>query len=279
VPGNTGTMPQLRAPVCFVLFASTLALPCLASASEPAPPAEKAAAPDADDSAAHLTALELMVRPTLGGAGGSSLVHIDPSVPGSTSKVFNGTASPYGASFGVGAEIGFRFHPVIAAGLRADFSKVSATAPSDGTTDLSRSRQSAGLYLRAYPLALTPSVRKHIDPWVSTGAVYMRDAQSYNLPAATSTGGAVDSSVKLTHHGVGIPIALGVDYRVTRAISIGPSFEYTFLVPIAGCASQTAAGYQGNEICSGGNSASSKAVIADATGAWTAGLDLRFTPF
>jgi hypothetical protein len=40
-------------------------------------------------------------------------------------------------------------------------------------------------------------------------------------------------------------------------------------VPIAGCASQTAAGYQGNEICSGGNSPSSKAVIAGATGAWT----------
>ena len=279
-------MQQLRTAVRSFVFASTLALPCLAAATEPAAPAsaprepaEKAAAKDADDSGSHLTALELMVRPTLGGAGGSSLVHMDPSIPGNTSKVFNGTASPYGASFGVGAEIGFRFHPVIAAGLRADLSKVSATAPGDGTTDLSRSRQSAGLYLRGYPLALTPSVRKHIDPWFATGAVYMHDTQSYNVPAATSAGGTVDSSVKLTHHGVGIPLAIGVDYRLTRAISIGPSFEYTFLVPIAGCASQQAAGYQGNEICSGGSSASSKAVIADSTGAWTAGLDLRFTPF
>jgi len=262
-----------------LVFVSTLALPCVAAASEPAPPAEKAAEKGADDSGSHLTALEVMVRPTLGGAGGSSLVHMDPSISGNTSKVFNGTASPYGATFGVGAEIGFRFHPVIAAGLRADLTKVSATAPSDGTTGLSRGRQSAGLYLRAYPLALSESVRKHVDPWFATGAVYMRDAQSYHVPAATSTGGTVDSSVDLTHHGVGIPLAIGVDYRVTRAISIGPSFEYTFLVPIAGCASVSAVGYQGAEICSGGSSASSKAVIADATGAWTAGLDLRFTPF
>ena len=272
-------MQQLRSSLGLFAFACTLALPGLAAATEPAPPAESVAAKEADDSGSHLTTLELMVRPTLGGAGGSSLVHMNPSIAGNSSKVFNGTASPYGATFGVGAEIGFRFHPLIAAGLRADLSKVSATAPSDGTTDLSRSRQSGGLYLRGYPLALTPSVRKHIDPWFATGVMYMHDTQSYHVPAATSTGGTVDSSVKLTHHGVGIPLAIGVDYRVTRAISIGPSFEYTFLVPIAGCASQSAAGYQDNERCSGGNSAASKAVIADSTGAWTAGLDLRFTPF
>src|SRR4051812_5506516 len=127
VPGNTGTMLQLRSSLGLLAFASILALPGIAGATEPTEkPAEKA---DADDSGTHLTSLELMLRPTLGGAGGSSLVHTGPGISGNTSKVFDGSASPYGASFGVGAEVGFRFHPVIAAGLRGDLATVSSTAP------------------------------------------------------------------------------------------------------------------------------------------------------
>ena len=147
--------------------------------------------------------LELMVRPTLGGAGGSSLVHLDPSIPGNTSKVFNGTASPYGASFGVGAEIGFRL-------------------PSGDRRRAPR-RSLEGVGHRAqrwhYRAVAQSPERRPLLPWVSAGAhafgaqthrslvrhcaVYMHDTQSYNVPAATSTGGTVDSSVKLTHHGVG----------------------------------------------------------------------------
>jgi opacity protein-like surface antigen len=268
VPGNTGTMPRI-----FLLGLLLLLVPATAHAADEPPKAEPG-----DDSAAHLTALELMVRPTLGGAGSSSLVTIPPGIAGNNSRIFDGSASPYGASFGVGAEIGFRFHPLVSAGLRGDLSKVSASAPSDGTTDLSRSRQSAGLYLRAYPLALTPSVRKHIDPWFATGALYMHDTQTFTLPAATTAGTSVPASWKLEHHGVGIPLAIGIDYRITKALSIGPSFEYTILVPIAGCASRSALG-QVSENCSGGSSVASKTIVAESTGAWTAGLDLRFTPF
>jgi len=265
----------------FLALASLLTVPAVAGATEPAEKSaadQPAKAEPADDSGAHLTSLELMVRPTLGGAGGGSLVTIPPSIPGNTSRIFDGSASPYGASFGVGAEIGFRFHPLVAAGLRGDLAKVSASAPNDGTTDLSRSRQSAGLYARAYPLALSPSIRKHVDPWFASGVLYMHDTQSFTLPAATTAGTTVNAAWKLEAHGVGIPLAIGVDYRVTRAISIGPSFEYTLLVPIAGCASRSALG-QVSENCSGGSSAASKTIVAEATGAWTAGLDLRFTPF
>ncbi len=270
-------MLHLRTSLSLLAFASLFALPAVAGATEPS---EKAAAKAAvDDSGTHLTMLELMVRPTLGGAGGGSLVHTGPNVAGNPSKIFDGSASPYGASYGVGAELGFRFHPLVSGGLRGDLSKVSATAPNDGTTDLSRGRQSAGFYTRAYPLALNESIRKYIDPWFATGIVYMHDTQDFHMPAATNIGTKVDSTVKLEHHGVGIPLAIGVDYRVTRFLSIGPSIEYTLLVPIAGCATQSAAGFQGNEVCSGGSGAASKAVIADATGAWTAGLDIRFTPF
>jgi len=272
-------MQQLRSSLTLLAFASVLALPGLASATEPAEKTTEKTAekPAAEDTAAHLTALELMVRPTLGGAGGGSLVRAN--IPGNSSKIFDGSASPYGTSFGIGGELGFRFHPLVSAGLRGDFATVSATAPNDGTTDLSRSRYSTGLYARAYPLAMNESLRKQFDPWFATGVTYMHDTQSFHVPAATNVGTTVDSTVKLVHHGVGVPLAIGFDYRITRAISIGPSFEYTFLVPIAGCGTQSAAGFQPNEICSGGSSASSKAVLAESTGSWTAGLDIRFTPF
>jgi hypothetical protein len=268
-------MLQLRTSLGLLAFASLLASPALAGATEPAEKiVEKT--PAVDDSGTHLTSLELMVRPTLGGAGGSSLVQAGPNLRGNQSKIFDGSTSPYGTSFGVGAELGFRFHPVISGGLRGDLAKVSATAPNDGTTDLSRSRQSAGLYARGYPFALNESIRKYVDPWFATGIVYMHDTQNFHAPY-TSGGTTFDSTVKLEHHGVGIPLAIGVDYRVTRAISIGPSFEYTLLVPIAGCGTLSAGGVQGTEICSNGTD--KQAVTANATGAWTAGLDIRFTPF
>lgn len=275
MPGNTGTMLQLRTSLSLLAIASILALPAIAGATEPA---EKAAEKAVDDSGTHLTALELMVRPTVGGAGSGSMVTIPAGIPGNNSRIFDGSASPYGASYGVGAQLGFRFHPVISAGFRGDLSTVSATSPTDGTTDLSRSRQSAGFYTRGYPLALNESVRKYIDPWFATGVVYMHDTQNFHLPAATTAGTKVDSTVKLEHHGVGIPLAIGVDYRVTRFLSIGPSFEYTFLVPIAGCGTQSALG-QTAENCSGGSGGGSKLIVAESTGAWTAGLDIRFTPF
>ncbi len=273
-------MLQLRTSLRLLGFAITFALAGAARAAEPVENAPDKVSEKAggDDSAAHLKSLELMIRPTFGGAGGGSLVRIGPGLVGNTSKIFDGSASPYGASFGVGGEVGFRFHPLVSAGLRGDLATVSATAPNDGSTELSRSRQSAGFYLRAYPLALNESIRKHIDPWFATGVVYMHDAQTFHMPAATNSGATVDATVKLEHHGVGVPLAMGIDYRLTRALSIGPSFEYTLLFPIAGCATLSALG-QSNEICSNGSGASRKAVLAESTGAWTAGLDLRFTPF
>jgi hypothetical protein len=271
-------MLHLRTSLPALALASVLALPGLASADEK--PAEEK---PADDSGTHLQSLELMLRPTLGGAGSGSLVHTSATAPpiSGLPKLLDGSTTPYGATFGVGAEVGFRFHPVISGGLRGDLSTVSASTPSDGTTtQLSRSRQSAGLYARGYPLALNESIRRHIDPWFATGILYMHDAQSFHSPIPTSSGTTVDATWKLDHHGVGIPLAIGVDYRLTRAISIGPSFEYTLVVPLAGCASATVPGLAGGfDMCTGGNSATSKAFVADATGAWTAGLDIRFTPF
>jgi opacity protein-like surface antigen len=288
-------MPNLRF-VALSSFAFTLAsLAALAPDARAAEPSGAPAAPggsagpavsaapaaeaSADASGDHLRSLELTLRPSLGNVGASSPLHVAPGarVVGDVPAVLGGGASPYGSSAGVGAAIGFRFHPLFSMGLRADLATVSASAPDDGTTDLSRSRQSAGLYARAYPLALSAAVRRWIDPWVSAGVSYVHDGQSFHHPAATSRGTTVDGTWSLDEHAIGVPLAVGVDYRVTRAISIGPSFEYTLLAPIAGCAKLSAAGFQDTRFCT--DNTGPQALVADGAGSWNVGLDLRVTPF
>jgi hypothetical protein len=47
--------------------------------------------------------------------------------------------------------------------------------------------------------------------------------------------GTIPMPIGLTHHGVGIPLGLGIDYRVLPFLAVGPSFQYEIVVPVAGC--------------------------------------------
>lgn len=246
-------------------------------AASEAAAAEQTEAPR-EDSSQHLSGLEVAVRPTLGGAGADSPLVVAPGarVVGEVPSVLRG-GSPYGTSLGAGAMLGFRFHPLVSAGLRGDFGSVSASAPNDGTRALSRDWQSAGLYVRAYPLAWHDGVRKYIDPWVSAGVTYVHDRQDFQRPAGTVAGTTVVADWQLDSHSIGVPLGIGVDYRVTRAVSVGPSFEYVIMNPIAGCAKQSAPGFQANRLCTDNESGS--ALLAQASGAWNLGLSIKLTPF
>jgi hypothetical protein len=234
--------------------------------------------PPPEDGSKHLSGLEIAVRPTLGGAGADSPLVVAPGarVAGEIPSVLRGGA-PYGTSFGAGAMLGYRFHPLVSAGLRGDFGSVSATDPSDGTRGLSRDWQSAGLYMRAFPLAWHDAIRKHVEPWVSAGGSYVHDGQTFARPARTTTGSTVSADWQLDSHSIGVPLGIGVDYRVTKAISVGPSFEYVIMNPIAGCAKQSAAGFQANRMCT--DNEGGAALLAQASGAWNLGLSIRLTPF
>lgn len=276
--GNAGTMSILErsfAPSLALAAAVLVSLPSSARAQASTKPAE-GAKPE-DDSGAHLSGIEIMARPTIGGAGAQSPLHVAPGVRtvGDVPSILTG-ASPYGTAVGVGAAVGFRFHPLFSMGFRGDIQQISASAP-DGTSDLSRGRQSAGLYARGYPLALSESLRRYVDPWASIGVAYVHDGQSFHHPAATTLGTSIDAAWSLDQHAIGVPIGIGLDYRLTRAIAVGPSFEYMFLAPIAGCAKQSAAGFQDNRMCT--DSSGPQALAMDALGSWTVGIDLRLTPF
>jgi hypothetical protein len=241
--------------------------------------AAETSTPAPEDALRGLRGLELTLRGSPGGASGDSPVQLQQGarVAGDPGALLKG-ASPYGIGFVGQAMLGYRLHPLASFGLRGGLRTVSTSSLDDGSSNLSRSSWDAGFYVRAYPLALTPSVRDRFEPWLSVGVEYMRDTQTFQRPAQTTTGATITADGKLDHHAVAIPIGVGVDYRVHPRVAIGPSFEYAIAVPVAGCASQGAAGYSTVEYCTNGDSGA-KVLAANGYGVWSAGLDLRVTLF
>lgn len=254
------------------VLASVVLVPATAFAGEEA-------APKTEDTSKGLKGFELMLRPSFGGAGSDSPVRFQPDAgaafQGDPGALLQG-ASPWGAGFVGQATVGYRFLPFLSAGLRGGIRTASGSNLSDGSQSLSRTSWDAGFYVRAYPLAGVESVSKYIDPWVGTGVMYMRDTQSFQRSLAVSGGGSVLGDVALDHHAVAIPIGLGVDYRVTRFLSLGPSFEYTLANAAAACAKTSAAGFQGSTLCSN-EAPGSSFIKAKSYGVWSAGLEARLT--
>jgi hypothetical protein len=220
-----------------------------------------------------------MLRPGFGGAPSDSPVRFEPdsgaNVAGDPGALMKG-ATPWGPGLVGDATLGYRFLPFLSAGLRGGIRTASGSNVSDGSTGLSRVGWSAGFYVRAYPLAGLASVSKYVDPWVGTGVMYMRDTQSFQRAVATSGGGSVNADISLDHHAVAIPLAIGVDYRVTKFLSLGPSFEYTLANAVAACAKTSAAGFAGTSYCS--NEAPGDSFVkAKPYGVWSAGLEAKLT--
>jgi hypothetical protein len=220
---------------------------------------------------AENTGFELMARPAYGSAGGKSPVVYQPTstamlVPGQAGDIFSGTAAPYGGGFIGDVYAGYRFLPILSAGLTAGLRSSSASAPSDGTTDLTRSAWRAGFYARAY-LPLIPS----LDPWVSIGIGYMGDSQTYQRPL-----GGVNATYKLTHNGIEVPLGVGVDYNLLPLLAVGPSFEYAVVSGAGGCFKPSAPGFVSNSFCTDAD-ASKKIIAAKSYGVWSLGLDVRLT--
>ena len=248
-----------RAPLLFIL-------PLLLASASPVLAAEKEdeKSPPSD---AHLRGLEIALRPTLGGVGGDAPVTIN---DGDAPAALRAGTSQYKWAAGVGAQIGWRFHPFVSAGLRFDYASVSAETQTDGTRDLSRQTMGGGLYTRIYPLAMNESVRRRFDPWLGVGVGYARDVASFSMPEDRSR---VD--VEATRHAIAVPIGIGFDYRVTEWMSVGPSFEYALINPVAGCV-EASVGARSERICTDD---SRGGLVASTAGAWNGGIMLRVTPF
>lgn len=246
-----------RAPFLFVL-------PLLVASSSAF--AAENDAPKTSSSDAHLRGLEIGLRPTVGSAGGDPPVTLaDNDAP----RALQAGQGVYKWGAGASAQIGYRFHPFVSAGLRFDYARMSGET-NDATKDLSRETMGGGFYTRIYPVAMNESLRRHIDPWVGVGAGYTRDVASFGYPEKANI---ID--VQAQRHAIAIPLGIGFDYRATEWLSVGPSFEYVLMNPVAGCL-RLAMGSASQQVCT--DDASSK-LVASTTGAWNAGVMLRVTPF
>lgn len=235
------------------------AAPALAAENEPGTP------PPASE--AHLKGLEIVVRPTVGGVGGDAPVTV---TGGDAPAAMKAGSGMYKWAAGVGTQIGWRFHPFVSAGVRFDLGRVAAEDDTNQTKNLGRETMGAGLYARIYPLAMNESLRRHIDPWIGGGIGYAHDVVSFEMTERSST-----FDIKAERHALAIPIGVGFDYRATEWLSLGPSFEYAIMNPLAGCL-KASAGSRSEQICTGD---SSNNLVASSTGAWNAGITLRVTPF
>ena len=212
-------------------------------------------------SAAKTKGFEIMLRPAYGSAGSKSPITKDPAIATTTDlgKVFTGDASPYGGGFVGEASAGYRFLPFMSVGVAGGIRSASASSVDDGTTDLKRSAWTVGPYVRAY-LFMVPVV----EPWISIGVAYMSDEQTYKR---------IGIDWSLQHHGVAVPITVGVDYPIIDMLSVGPSFQYTTVAQAGGCLKGSAGGTS-QSYCTDANP---KVPKTDGYSVWSIGVNLRLT--
>ena len=252
-------------------------LPCLLAFFSLAIPASAFGAESTDPAAKPLDGLkgfEISLRPAVGAAPSDSPVKFEPDagtqVQGNPGGLLTGQ-KPWGPGFVGDAMIGYRFIPQLSAGLRAGIRTASSEDLSDGSKNLSRFGYDAGFYVHAYPLAGIEGISRYVDPWVGVGVGYGHDSQKFQFPVSNVT-----ADIAVTHHAVVIPIGIGADYRLTKFLSLGPSFEYKIASAVAGCVETSASGFAGTTYCSN-SSPGETFVKAHTYGVWSAGLDARMT--
>ncbi len=220
---------------------------------------------------ARAASLEVSVRPGVGSAGDASPVAYEPKVPNAPTvdPGWARGAKPYGLGLDLQGGLGIRFG-YVSAGVDGGYRSSSVDDVGASVTNLKRSGFSVGPYVRGY-LPFVPL----FDPWVSVGVRYMRDEQTYQAPVQTTLG-ARTADWTLEHHGVAVPISVGVDYTFLKMLSIGPTFQYAFVFPAGACARVSGANLVSNNFCA--NEAENKRLTAAKSyGVWSVGLSLRFT--
>jgi hypothetical protein len=222
--------------------------------------------------------LEVMLRPGYGSAGDQSPVRYEPAAqlpplpePAvGVGSVWRGTAKPYGGGFVLDGAVGYRPLPFVSLGLTGGWrmSAVSSSTIPDQVWDVSRSALQVGFYGRGYlPLV---GMLTGFDPWVSVGATYVYDKQTYKQNVT------VPVTVSLTHHGVGIPLAVGIDYRILPLLAVGPSFQYEIVTAAGACMTPSQANLSEPHQCSDADS-SIRMTTAKNYGVWSIGLELRLS--
>jgi len=225
--------------------------------------------------------LEVSLRPGLGSAGSDSPVLYKPTglakmQPESVGSIWAGTAKPYGVGITLDAAVGYRFSHFASVGIAGGWrqSGVDDKAASDQLTNVGRSALQIGLYGRGY----LPTLLPNLDPWFSVGVAYLYDKQTYDQSIDVSGLGKVPFTISLQHHGLGIPIGVGLDFKVLRFLALGASVQYEIVPGVAACmeTSPHNPNMLGVSECSTADS-KVRVTSAETYGTWSAGLDVRLS--
>ncbi len=242
-----------------------------------APGAESPSVEDGKLDQRGLTGFEAMLRPGFGSAGSKSpvayeqaplVLHPDPG------QIYDGSSAPYGAGLSGELSLGYRFIPNLSAGVYGEMRSSSTSSVNDGTESLSRSGWGTGVYVRAY----LPSLHAKLDPYVQVGVGYMKDKQQYQRGIMTTLG-SMPGDWSLEHHGVAVPLAIGIDYRLLPILAVGPSFRYAQVFGVGACLREsvdTQFGAVSSKQCTDADT-NQRITKAESYAVWSAGLDMRLT--
>lgn len=219
---------------------------------------------------ASAVGLEANVRLGYGSAGSESPVVYEPrnSALADPGPILGKTSAPYGGGFIFQGGIGLRTGKYVSVGLGGGARSSSAESPSASITDLKRSGWSAGPYVRVY-IPMVPVV----DPYVGLGVEYVNDRQQWTQPVQTTIG-PMPATYALEHHGIGVPLTLGVDYTLAKMFSFGPYFQYELVFPAGGCSTVNANNQASLKDCAADNK---RFTAVKGYGIWSLGLSLRLT--
>jgi len=223
---------------------------------------------------------EAMAQPGYGSAGSQSPVLYQPSgvarMPDDqVGSIWNGKVSPYKAGLVLDGALGLRPLPFLSTGLAGGWRKFGAESGTldDSSSNLARTGLRVGFYGRFYlPLvgALTG-----LEPWAGVGVGYVYDKQTFDRQLSAQ-GTTVPVTYDISHHGIGVPVSVGVNYHVLPLLSVGPVFQYEHVFGVAGCVSFSSPSAIGNSYCS---TADSKVRLpeAKAYGVWSLGLEIHLS--
>jgi hypothetical protein len=196
----------------------------------------------------------------------------------------------FGASGGFALSAGYRFTPFLSAGLTGSYQLLSEAnlypnaEAGLGPVDTIRSFQ-VGAYARVYPMTFfsgaraNPRVffdtwtdRRRFDPWLSLGVSFAQFSRSRDYTDVSFLG----SYTHWTTSYLGVPIGVGVDYRLIPALAVGLTFSVTPLV--AGGTSKVRSIHESRPgVDQTTTTEASYAPGADSNASYFVGLGVRYT--
>jgi hypothetical protein len=201
---------------------------------------------------------------------------VGPGAPGPSAT------SLLGPGFNFRAALGYRFAPMLSAGLSFSIAPLGAYElpnASTSTYQYGASTFSVGAYARLYYLALVSSIPRtarveflswgdlrRLDPWVSLGVEYQSISYTQTNRAMPAIGAAFSRGA------IAVPVGIGFEYRLIPMLAVGLA---THLSPTFGSWSTK----QSTNVVGGNIQTVNESYSADdpVNFVWSAGLTARYT--